>query len=273
MSVEPLSGPGGDPAMDRLSVMHREQLSALIDGELPADQARFLIRRLEHDEALAGCHERWQLIGDALRGELGAIAPLDFAGRVADAVVHEAAVVPAVRRPHSRYWVGGGALAAALAVMALVPLLRTSNGTAVETPMSVVADAEVPAISSVGMDAGALPAVGLATPSQAVAAVPASPVEAVAAPVKQRRALAPAALPPAQSAVLMAAARSAPVATDEPASPFSLPDARPEARPWPRSSLSGDARFTVRLAPGAASNPFAPEVAAEHLQAADPAGH
>ena len=32
--------------------LHRQQLSALIDGELSADQARFLIRRLEHDQEL-----------------------------------------------------------------------------------------------------------------------------------------------------------------------------------------------------------------------------
>ncbi|HEY9254277.1 MAG TPA: RseA family anti-sigma factor, partial [Stenotrophomonas sp.] len=67
---------------DKFEVHYRQQLSALIDGELPADEARFLLRRLQHDEELSGCHERWQLCGDVLRGMASAPAPADFAARV-----------------------------------------------------------------------------------------------------------------------------------------------------------------------------------------------
>ncbi|PSD48587.1 anti-sigma factor, partial [Stenotrophomonas maltophilia] len=42
------------PAGQRLDQRHREQLSALVDGELGADEARFLLRRMEHDPELAG---------------------------------------------------------------------------------------------------------------------------------------------------------------------------------------------------------------------------
>ena len=38
-----------------------EQLSAWTDGELPADQARFLQRRLDADPALRARWERWQI--------------------------------------------------------------------------------------------------------------------------------------------------------------------------------------------------------------------
>ena len=38
---------GPDP--DKLELYHRQQLSAMLDGELPQDQARFLRRRLQHD--------------------------------------------------------------------------------------------------------------------------------------------------------------------------------------------------------------------------------
>ncbi|KKD57016.1 hypothetical protein VM57_14525 [Stenotrophomonas maltophilia] len=55
------------PAGQRLDQRHREQLSALVDGELGADEARFLLRRMEHDPELAGCQERWQLLGDVIR--------------------------------------------------------------------------------------------------------------------------------------------------------------------------------------------------------------
>ncbi|MFN7137618.1 MAG: RseA family anti-sigma factor, partial [Thermomonas sp.] len=42
----------------------REQLSALMDGMLPEDQTRFLLRRLQHDAELAGSWERWRIASD-----------------------------------------------------------------------------------------------------------------------------------------------------------------------------------------------------------------
>ncbi|MFT4248533.1 MAG: RseA family anti-sigma factor, partial [Pseudomonas sp.] len=71
---------------DKFEIHYRQQLSALIDGELAADETRFLLRRLEHDEELSGCHERWQMLGDVLRGAACAPAPADFAARVRAAV-------------------------------------------------------------------------------------------------------------------------------------------------------------------------------------------
>ncbi|HSX65013.1 MAG TPA: RseA family anti-sigma factor, partial [Pseudoxanthomonas sp.] len=53
---------------DKLDNHYHLQLSALMDGALAPDQARFLLRRLQHDEELTGCWERWQLLGDVLRG-------------------------------------------------------------------------------------------------------------------------------------------------------------------------------------------------------------
>ena len=40
----------------KLSLQRRQQLSALVDGDLAPDQAKFLLRRLGHDAELAG---RW----------------------------------------------------------------------------------------------------------------------------------------------------------------------------------------------------------------------
>ncbi|HEL5041801.1 TPA: sigma-E factor negative regulatory protein, partial [Stenotrophomonas maltophilia] len=70
---------------------HREQLSALVDGELGADEARFLLRRMEHDPELAGCQERWQLLGDVMRGQASALAPAGFSAAVAAAIAAEPA--------------------------------------------------------------------------------------------------------------------------------------------------------------------------------------
>jgi len=70
-------------ANDLTQLSSREQLSALMDGALPPDQTRFLLRRLQHDAPLAECWERWRLAGEAMRG----LAPTqrlppDFASRV-----------------------------------------------------------------------------------------------------------------------------------------------------------------------------------------------
>ncbi|MGN6512904.1 MAG: sigma-E factor negative regulatory protein, partial [Lysobacteraceae bacterium] len=74
----------------------RLQLSALVDGELAPDEAAFLMRRLRHDDELAGCWERWQLAGELLRGRGGARLPDGFSGRVMAAVATQApAAAPA----------------------------------------------------------------------------------------------------------------------------------------------------------------------------------
>lgn len=113
------------PTIDKLDIHHRQQLSALMDGELVADEARFLLRRLQHDQDLAGCWERWQLCGDVLRGQGRAPAPTGFAERVAKAVAAESMAAPgaahaAAGRPRNLLarW-GGGALAASVALVAL----------------------------------------------------------------------------------------------------------------------------------------------------------
>ena len=110
---------GQDKVLDHT----REQLSALFDGELSLDEARFLEKRLQHDAALAACVSRWQASGDAMRGQGSALARAGYSARVAVAVAAEAAPVPAAARgPAARLrrgWVPGAALAASVALVAL----------------------------------------------------------------------------------------------------------------------------------------------------------
>ena len=49
----------------------REQLSSLMDGELPPDSARFLSKRLGNDADLAATWERWHCARDILRQHAG----------------------------------------------------------------------------------------------------------------------------------------------------------------------------------------------------------
>ncbi|MGH8031346.1 MAG: sigma-E factor negative regulatory protein [Luteimonas sp.] len=116
-------------ARDKLDDHHRRQLSAMLDGELPPDQAKFMLRRLQHDGELAVCWERWQVCGDILRGRHDVLLPADFSQRVAQAIVRDdASAAVAVTTPHragataaSPRWLrwSGGALAASVALVAL----------------------------------------------------------------------------------------------------------------------------------------------------------
>lgn len=116
-----MSGSDERAAMkDKLEQHHGLQLSALMDGELAPDEARFLLRRLQHDGELAGCWERWQLAGEVMRGRAGVLLPEGFAGRVATALHAEVPAAPARRAPGLLRWGGAAALAASVAVVALM---------------------------------------------------------------------------------------------------------------------------------------------------------
>jgi anti-sigma factor RsiW len=100
----------------------REDLSALMDGELAAEPTRFLLRRLEHDPELSATWSRWHLIRACLASEPARMsapaADRDFAARVGTAI----RTPPALRerRRHWTQYVGGGAIAAGVAVAALM---------------------------------------------------------------------------------------------------------------------------------------------------------
>lgn len=127
---------------DKLYAHYCRQLSAMMDGELSPDEAKFMLRRLEHDTALAGCWERWQVCGDVLRGRHHALLPADFAHRVALAIADDdraavamSAISAAKPRPRLARWGGGAALAASVAVVALL-VARQLPGDATSAPES-----------------------------------------------------------------------------------------------------------------------------------------
>lgn len=132
-------------AADKILDHNRQQLSALMDGELSPDEARFLWRRLQHDESLAQSLSRWQLCGDILRGQVHAPAPEGFARAVAAAIANDrdasAAARPAAGWRPAR-WGTGLALAASVAVVALfvarqTPDVATPEGTSQSTQLAV----------------------------------------------------------------------------------------------------------------------------------------
>lgn len=116
--IEPI-----EMAPDKLEAHYRQQLSAMMDGALAPDQARFLLRRLQHDRELGDCWERWQLCGEVLRGRANVLLPQDFAQRVATAIASGGAPATAVHSlramPRWSRWGGATALAASVALLAL----------------------------------------------------------------------------------------------------------------------------------------------------------
>ena len=60
----------------------REQMSALLDGELPQDQIGLLVRRMERDTELKRAFGSYVLIGETLRAPGGTTASHGFATRV-----------------------------------------------------------------------------------------------------------------------------------------------------------------------------------------------
>lgn len=90
-----------------------EQLCAWMDGELPADEARFLQKRLERDPALRAQWERWQLASACLRGQRVRAMPATLAPAIARAVEGQGR-----RRGH---WPWMTAAAAAVLVAVLLP--------------------------------------------------------------------------------------------------------------------------------------------------------
>ena len=66
----------------------REQMSGLLDGELPQDEIGLLVRRMERDTELKRAFGNYVLIGETLRAPGGTTASRGFATRV-QAVIHD----------------------------------------------------------------------------------------------------------------------------------------------------------------------------------------
>lgn len=100
----------------------REDLSALMDGELAPEPTRFLLRRLDHDPECGATWSRWHLIRACLASDAARMTAAgrddDFAARVAGALTTAAA--PAAHHRRWMRYVGGSAIAAGVAVAALI---------------------------------------------------------------------------------------------------------------------------------------------------------
>ena len=252
----------------------RETLSALFDGELPGDAMRFALKRLDHDAGWRDTCGRWQMIGDALRGEAMTAAPSGFAASVmrtlqaearatAAAASTPAAPVGVVSGASRLRWLGGAALAASVAMVAVLAV-RPFSGTTASAPESQVAAGVSAPADTAPVEARAPAPVPSSAPAVAAGPGSADPIAAArpaanrrgtdrasrrAAPVPQP--VSPAQIGSGQAATAVAAA--APATTK----PFHPPVDDVVTRPWPRAVLSEETAgaLTVGLGSAPAASP------------------
>jgi len=130
----------------------KEQLSALMDGEVQRDAVRFVLRAVDSDPALTDDWSRFHIARDCLQRKPVLLADAGFAAAVMARLDAEAAPQRSGSSRWARY-LAGGAVAAAVAVVALMvsaPEKETPPGTA------TVASTAAPARASTFNDSSIL---------------------------------------------------------------------------------------------------------------------
>ena len=119
----------------------REDLSALIDGELTSNETSEVVKRLTGSKDLWGHWDRYHVIGDVIRGEEIRGEFRQVACGVRDRLQHEPAILAPPRRAGARFrghWVkpiAGTALAASVAAIALLAAPQLINREPSSTPV------------------------------------------------------------------------------------------------------------------------------------------
>ena len=129
-----------------------EQISALVDGELPAAETELLLRRLDREPALRETLTRYSLIGAVLRGDADSSGSRVTLG-VSAALAAEKAHVPAARRhdtPQRIFKVLGGlAVAATVAGLAIFGLMHRPGFDGAAVPQIAISTPVVSPVRSV----------------------------------------------------------------------------------------------------------------------------
>ncbi|MCO6414306.1 MAG: sigma-E factor negative regulatory protein [Thiogranum sp.] len=129
----------------------REQVSALLDDELSADERPLLLARLQRDAELAECLGRYELIGEVMRGG-GNSAALGIARQVQTALADEqplAAGKSVAARRALALWkpVAGIAVAASVALVAILTVTSVRDNAPDPVPAMAVVDSKAPLVA------------------------------------------------------------------------------------------------------------------------------
>jgi sigma-E factor negative regulatory protein RseA len=119
----------------------REQISALLDGELAQGETSLLVRRMERDSELRRVFASYVIAGEVLRSPGGLVASRGFAAKVSAALEDDPAVqtpVPSRAERVPLRWrrsLAGAALAAVLLVRPEAERNQFAQGDAVAPPV------------------------------------------------------------------------------------------------------------------------------------------
>ena len=130
----------------------REQMSALIDGELPRDEVGLLVRRMARDAALKRAFGNYVLASESLRAPGSVLASPGFAARVSAALgdgegIETVAPVPPLRAPVRWRRPLAATAVAASAALAAVLLVRPDGAQPQQFAMRAGAPESPPVVS------------------------------------------------------------------------------------------------------------------------------
>lgn len=114
-----------------------EQLSAFLDGELPAAEEELLLRRLERETGYQEQIVRYAMIGQLIRGETAVGNGAVLAQQISEVVAGEAAHASSAP-PRARHWgaFASAGVAAAAGLVVLTGLLSLGTVSVPETPVA-----------------------------------------------------------------------------------------------------------------------------------------
>lgn len=129
-----------------MSEQIREQISALLDGELPPAEQRLLLERLGRDAGLRSRLSRYQLISDTAHQTLPPHIDLGLADRVMMALDEQPAYQPSAADWAARAMkpLAGLAVAASVAVVAVLAVQQVRIPAAGTPALQIAGDAPVP---------------------------------------------------------------------------------------------------------------------------------
>lgn len=110
-----------------------EQMSAMFDDELNAEEYELLIRRLKQDEQLQANWQRYQLISDVLKKDNPIVHGDSFVGAVSKKIAQESTIKQASVASSGTHFswlkpITGVAIAASVAAMAIVGIQNINPG-------------------------------------------------------------------------------------------------------------------------------------------------
>lgn len=112
-------------AMNTLDDKICEQLSAWMDGELSREEAMFLERRLQHDEALQAMYSRLQMTSACMKGQSARLMPNTLCANIRQALAEESPQ----KKSRSPIFAWAAAASLALAAIVFVPgMMQNDSG-------------------------------------------------------------------------------------------------------------------------------------------------